>query len=762
MRIQDLDPHVQQYIDDAILRILQTQGGLPNLTGMSLVSSTVQPVSLAGIGNTPNSQGMSLTNNVLNLQPADPTNPGVISAGAQTLGGTKTFQDGLSYLDLVPNPSLGVSAAGKIRSRNNAGRVQVSENGNAYKGIVPPSLNVLDFGADPTGVADSLAAFQAALAFTNVVGDTNQAGTIIVPPGTYKMSGTLFIDRRVNLQGFGGHTDQTTLLVFPANTIGLRCRMPAENTAGTSAAWSVISGLALQGSGLSDGVSHGIHATCNITIRDCYIYGFAGHGIYIYGNGAGIPATNADGSNVSHVSVYSCHGDGLRIQGYDGNACSVTNMYVVSCDGYGISDYSFLGNEYSHCVVQQCLGGGYFVDGAVNTSGFFSCYDECGNPNATGHGAGPYMFGGQTHGGFAPFDTINGGWHVLSSTRSIDMPVFYLKAQGDTAPSPRFSLTDNSRNAIFSIALPQDGPGDTTCLRNTGNAWGSLSNYGSNQWMTWASGGGQFGGSSIGMSYASILSGDSRFPSRYAGTGAPFFPALYVGSYGSGAANGRRITATPDFSNPALIYATWHLGDIALNATATNGNIEGWRCVDGGTSGTYTEGRTATTNGTTTVTLSGQSTVLHIGDRLIINGVTAYINNVDAAWPTVLTMSATIPAGAALPIAYAAPTFVTFGSVDGAHSTGNVVAGTTINSANCTRILLGSSAPTTMTATPTLTNGVVDGQELLVINNSANAITLQDDGTLAGSNLILGAANVVLAQYDRLRLVWVGGKWRKT
>jgi hypothetical protein len=45
-------------------------------------------------------------------------------------------------------------------------------------------VNVLDFGADPTGVADSLAAFNAALAAGNYV---------VVPIGTYKVTGTINI-----------------------------------------------------------------------------------------------------------------------------------------------------------------------------------------------------------------------------------------------------------------------------------------------------------------------------------------------------------------------------------------------------------------------------------------------------------------------------------------------------------------------------------------------------------------------------------------
>lgn len=50
-------------------------------------------------------------------------------------------------------------------------------------------INVLDFGADPTGVADSAAAIQLAV---------NQTGTIYFPEGTYKIQSTINVPSNVN------------------------------------------------------------------------------------------------------------------------------------------------------------------------------------------------------------------------------------------------------------------------------------------------------------------------------------------------------------------------------------------------------------------------------------------------------------------------------------------------------------------------------------------------------------------------------------
>ena len=48
-------------------------------------------VTLAAVGSTPSANGASLATQVLTLQPADASHPGVMTAAAQTFGGVKTF-----------------------------------------------------------------------------------------------------------------------------------------------------------------------------------------------------------------------------------------------------------------------------------------------------------------------------------------------------------------------------------------------------------------------------------------------------------------------------------------------------------------------------------------------------------------------------------------------------------------------------------------------------------------------------------------------
>lgn len=57
-------------------------------------------VTLAAVGSTPSANAASLSGQVLTLQPADATHPGVITSGTQTIGGAKTFSGAISASNL--------------------------------------------------------------------------------------------------------------------------------------------------------------------------------------------------------------------------------------------------------------------------------------------------------------------------------------------------------------------------------------------------------------------------------------------------------------------------------------------------------------------------------------------------------------------------------------------------------------------------------------------------------------------------------------
>lgn len=72
----------------------------PGVSGITLNQSSHDPVTLTTAGSTSNSSGASLSGQQLTLQPADATNPGLITAGTQSIGGNKTFTGTISASNL--------------------------------------------------------------------------------------------------------------------------------------------------------------------------------------------------------------------------------------------------------------------------------------------------------------------------------------------------------------------------------------------------------------------------------------------------------------------------------------------------------------------------------------------------------------------------------------------------------------------------------------------------------------------------------------
>lgn len=111
----------------------------------------------------------------------------------------------------------------------------------SYSMIQGAPVNVLDFGADPTGVANSTAAIQAAI-------DSISAGVVILPIGTYKTVATINMKNGVSLVGAGSYAtviqNITTAAIITVNTgtdvrsaqlVGIKLLGGGTNTSGVYA-----------------------------------------------------------------------------------------------------------------------------------------------------------------------------------------------------------------------------------------------------------------------------------------------------------------------------------------------------------------------------------------------------------------------------------------------------------------------------------------------------------------------------------------------
>jgi hypothetical protein len=82
--------------------------------------------------------------------------------------------------------------------------------------IVAGYQNILDFGADPTGVADSTAAIQAAVNAAVARPSVGTASVVRLPAGTYKTTDTILIEKDIRFIGDGADATIINLTVSTA------------------------------------------------------------------------------------------------------------------------------------------------------------------------------------------------------------------------------------------------------------------------------------------------------------------------------------------------------------------------------------------------------------------------------------------------------------------------------------------------------------------------------------------------------------------
>ena len=90
-----------------------------NISANNLSGTNTGDVTAGAIGVTPNANGATLTGQVLTLQPASSSFGGILTAGAQSIAGSKTFNGSIT-LDVIP--ALGTAAS--VFLTNTAGLIQ--------------------------------------------------------------------------------------------------------------------------------------------------------------------------------------------------------------------------------------------------------------------------------------------------------------------------------------------------------------------------------------------------------------------------------------------------------------------------------------------------------------------------------------------------------------------------------------------------------------------------------------------------------------
>jgi hypothetical protein len=225
----------------------------------------------------------------------------------------------------------------------------------SYSMITGAPVNVLDWGADPTGVADSQPAIQAAI----------DAGAveIIIPSGTYRLNSGLTISKNNAVKKISGFDMSTTLKLYTAVTesiFDIQYLAPPPETK----QFFTIENLIL---------------TSNGTKADAFLtYGILSTGTS-YAQFNNIRATNFSGSGceikgcvyvgVNNYTAGECR-YGLAFELNLGTACTsvvVDRAYISGCLR-GITQTNANNMTYINCVIEYS-GSSVTTDGAFHLAG---------------------------------------------------------------------------------------------------------------------------------------------------------------------------------------------------------------------------------------------------------------------------------------------------------------------------------------------------------------------------------------------------------
>jgi len=111
-----------------------------SITSICVAALSTPPLSAGVVGSTPNSGGVSIAGGVMTLQPADATNPGILSTTTQTIAGAKTFASDVNL------------ASGKYLKYNTVEALISDASNNTFIGI--SSGNTSLSGASNMGVGN--------------------------------------------------------------------------------------------------------------------------------------------------------------------------------------------------------------------------------------------------------------------------------------------------------------------------------------------------------------------------------------------------------------------------------------------------------------------------------------------------------------------------------------------------------------------------------------------------------------------------------
>jgi hypothetical protein len=222
----------------------------------------------------------------------------------------------------------------------------------SYSTITGAPVNILDYGADPTGVADSSAAITAALA----------AGkNVIVPTGTYKVNSTITIPQSCTITGefytFNKQSDFPKFVGAPGITV---FDFPAAELL-VQIGGNAINGVVIEGGAIGLRAPNGLVGLTlnNVQFLNCTSHGISGQGFnqeWFFND------VTCYGCNFFIDSATGTGGTGSLL-----DKCAFYNLYVTGSLETGIDISALLSNSVLFSEVRSVFNikNGFRIAGGV-------------------------------------------------------------------------------------------------------------------------------------------------------------------------------------------------------------------------------------------------------------------------------------------------------------------------------------------------------------------------------------------------------------
>ncbi len=377
----------------------------------------------------------------------------------------------------------------------------------------------------------------------------------------------------------------------------------------------------------------------------CTAMSTTGAGIHIEAQDASLPTAlaNANAWGLLSPRAYNCN-HGLYVNGSDANGGWCQGGFFNANVNYGIYESSFLANSYTGVQFQANGTGSIFHD-CANPCVFSGCYTEGDSGNVVTCTSAPIIIGGTLAG--ADFQGAVSPILLTSGGNSIGLHSMVTAASEPAGHGIAYLGSADDSETFYGAQAAAE--------RNVG--YPHTYKYGSFGGLTGAYGWCHANTDRTGLMHAG---GVTAVTANYAQPrpGTAMFKELYVGP-------NRHYTGSA-----APTTGTWQVGDRIYDTAPVAGGTEGWVCTTAGTADAYAGVRTATTDGTTTVVLSGSAMTgetyyreLKAGDWITLDGGSALQIRTMSSTGLSIVVSSTVAGGAGRVIATSPPVFKTFGAI---------------------------------------------------------------------------------------------------